>query len=145
VRDFKNILILFRADILMPTGTTNLNGSGNFGLNDTMVNLDILNQTSPLSTICNFLKKFDRNTHKIVIALMVESRQTIRNWRQQSQQYFSEGRIQDYHSVLEKISVVLDLRRQLSSKEISEDDVILFVLNMLPDFFKKEFETCDDS
>ncbi len=76
---------------------------------------------------------------------MVESRQTIRNWRQQSQQYFSEGRIQDYHSVLEKISVVLDLRRQLSSKEISEDDVILFVLNMLPDFFKKEFETCDDS
>jgi hypothetical protein len=66
---------------------------------------------------------------------MVESRQTIRNWRLQSQQYYCEGRYQDYHSVLEKISVVLDLRRQLASQEIAEDDVSRFFFVGLLFFF----------
>ncbi len=73
---------------------------------------------------------------------MVESRQTIRNWRAQSQQYFCEGRYQDYHSVLEKISIVMDLRRQLAAKEIDDDDVGLEACVDYLMQFKLESEAC---
>jgi transposase-like protein len=56
-------------------------------------------------------------------ALMVESRQTLKTWKEQAQQYLIEGRFQDYHSVLEKISFVLDLRRQLAAKQVENDEV----------------------
>jgi hypothetical protein len=54
---------------------------------------------------------------------MVESRQALKNWKELAQQYLVEGRFNDYQSVLEKISFVLDLRRQLSAKKVENDEV----------------------